>query len=241
MSALVSKLLGLAVGVVLVLAVFSPNGLALAQTPAIEVVDGEGGSGEDFVLSGPIEALGEGSITVWGVTFQITEQTIMDEGLLIGGVVKIEFALGEGESLIALEVETEAADDAGDEDVDEEEEDVDEVDDEEFEDFTSTGVIESINESTITINGQVFTIGENSELDEGLQVGVTATVEFITLPDGTLLIKEVETDANDDSGEDDQDGDEDEGEDEDENDRADDEDEDEDEDHDNSGPSQNSG
>lgn len=200
-----SKLFGLAVGIMLIAAALTPNGLAKAR----EVV-GENEPGEDLKLAGTVEALSENSITILGLTFQISEATDIDEGLQVGDFATVEFVLGEGSTLVALEVENDADDDL-DEDAgeDQDEDEGEDVGEDELEDSKLTGVVEAISETSITINGLVFTFDENTELDEGLQVGVVATIEFVTLPDGTLLTSEVETDADDgQDGEDDQDEDE---------------------------------
>ena len=165
--------------------------------------------GEDFKLTGTVEALSEDSITILGFTFNITENTELDEGLQVGVIATVEYVILDDQTLVALEVETDADDDldedadddqdeADDEDVDEEEQD----DIEDLEDSKLTGTVEALSGSSITINGLAFTFDENTELDEGLQVGVIATVEFVTLSDGTRLATEVETDADDDQDED---------------------------------------
>ncbi|MCL5428366.1 MAG: DUF5666 domain-containing protein [Chloroflexi bacterium] len=164
---------------------------------------------EDFKLTGPVEALSEDSITVLGFTFNITEDTELDEGLQVGVIATVEYVILDDQTLVALEIETDADDDL-DEDVDDDQDEADDedVDDEDQDDFDDledsklTGTVEAFNQTSITINGLVFTINQNTELDEGLQVGVIATVEFLTLSDGTRLATEVETDADDDQDED---------------------------------------
>lgn len=66
------------------------------------------------------------------------------------------------------------------------------------EDAKVTGTVEAISDTSVTIDGVTYTINANTQLDAGLQVGVVASVEFVTLADGTLVASEVETDAPDD-------------------------------------------
>lgn len=60
-----------------------------------------------------------------------------------------------------------------------------------------TGVVESIGEETWTIGGVTFLVNADTMLDRGLDLGVTAEVEFQVLPDGSRLATEIETKAPD--------------------------------------------
>lgn len=217
MEKLLAKPVGLvAAGVMLIVATLVPNGHAAAH---FEVEENE--PGENLKLGGTIEAISENSITILGLQFQVNEATDIEGILQVGEFAKVEFNVAEGTTLVALEIEAEDELDEndGDDQDDPEDEDLQEGEDtDDLEDSKVTGVVEAFSESSITINGQVYTFDGDTELDEGLQVGVIATIEFVTLPDGTLLATEVETDADDDAGEDDQDDDEDEDEDEEEDD-----------------------
>lgn len=62
------------------------------------------------------------------------------------------------------------------------------------EDQKFTGTIETIGKDTWVIGGKTFKVDAATELDGGLRQGVTARVEFITRPDGTMLATEIETD-----------------------------------------------
>jgi hypothetical protein len=65
------------------------------------------------------------------------------------------------------------------------------------EDRTVSGVIQAINNDIWTIGGMNFKVTAATRLDGGLAVGVPARVEFITLTDGTLLAREIQTDLED--------------------------------------------
>lgn len=65
------------------------------------------------------------------------------------------------------------------------------------EDFSFSGVIEAIGANSYTIGGQTVAVNASTLLDSGLALGVTAKVEVIRQADGTLLAKEIETDADD--------------------------------------------
>ncbi len=63
-----------------------------------------------------------------------------------------------------------------------------------IEDQTTTGAIQMIDATTARIGGRDFKITATTELDGGLVAGANARVEFITLPDGTLMATQIETD-----------------------------------------------
>lgn len=58
-----------------------------------------------------------------------------------------------------------------------------------------SGVIGSIGANTWIVGDRVFTVDQNTSLDSGLVAGVTASVEYRILPDGTLRALEIETDS----------------------------------------------
>ncbi len=49
----------------------------------------------------------------------------------------------------------------------------------------------------VVIGGRTILIDKNTDVDEGLAVGVEADVDFVVLPDGTLLATQIEVDAPD--------------------------------------------
>ena len=63
-----------------------------------------------------------------------------------------------------------------------------------IEDQATSGAIEMINATTARIGGRDFKITATTELDGGLIAGANARVEFLTLPDGTLMATQIETD-----------------------------------------------
>ena len=62
-----------------------------------------------------------------------------------------------------------------------------------LEDFRFSGVIESISSDRWVIGGETFRVDQDTELDSGLAVGVSARVEYVILADGTKLAREIET------------------------------------------------
>ena len=131
--------------------------------------------GSDDHFSGVVQSISAEEWVIGGRTFQIDENTMLDEGLAVGVMVEIEsFALPDG-SLTARKIETR-----------------------EDRDFQFSGEIQSMKEGVWVIGGTTFTVNESTTLDEGLAVGVEARVEFITLADGTMLATEIETDEDDD-------------------------------------------
>ncbi|MEE8352967.1 MAG: DUF5666 domain-containing protein, partial [Dehalococcoidales bacterium] len=131
--------------------------------------------GSDDHFSGVVQSIKAEEWVIGGRTFQIDENTMLDEGLAVGVMVEVEsFSLPDG-SLTARQIETR-----------------------EDRDFQFSGNIQSMNEGVWVIGGSTFTVNDATALDEGLAVGVEARVEFITLADGTMLATEIETDEGDD-------------------------------------------
>lgn len=58
-----------------------------------------------------------------------------------------------------------------------------------------TGVIDAIDSTSVTIDGTLYQITDQTEQDGGLQVGDTATIEFITNDDGTLTVTELSSES----------------------------------------------
>ena len=69
--------------------------------------DDSGASGSKFGTRGAVESIGEGSWTVGGQVFLITPDTEIDEGIVIGSMVKVEAFVGTDGSFIAHEIELE--------------------------------------------------------------------------------------------------------------------------------------
>ncbi len=72
----------------------------------------------------------------------------------------------------------------------------------EGEEMELEGVIEDLHLAPdgtgwVVIGGRTILIDENTDLDEGLAVGADADVDFVVLPDGTLLATQIEVDAPD--------------------------------------------
>ncbi|MBI2919179.1 MAG: hypothetical protein HYY01_14485 [Chloroflexi bacterium] len=167
---------------------------ARAQEPELRGREAEARGVEDFHFSGLIEAMSADSFTIGGKTFKVDGATMLDNGLAVGVLARVEFiALADG-GLLATEIETDAPDEvmpqvqpqAGGQ-----------VAPAEVEDFHHSGLIESMSADSFTIGGKTFKVDAATMLDNGLAVGVLARVEFIALPDGSLLATEIETDAPD--------------------------------------------
>ncbi|MBI2846970.1 MAG: hypothetical protein HYX82_03715 [Chloroflexi bacterium] len=147
-----------------------------------EVRQREAEVGEDSSLTGVIEALTADMVVVGGKTFKIDADTALDNGLAVGVLAKVEFVLQADGSLLALEVETDAPDEAEAE-------------------AKFKGTITAINKdaNTITIRSRngieaiyKVTASTRFELDgvgtlEGLQVGMEVEVKFN--PTNSELIK----------------------------------------------------
>lgn len=149
-----------------------------SDVPVSGTVPSLQGMFEDFHFSGVIESMGADIWIIGGKSFKLNDATILDNGLAVGVQAEVEFIILSDGSLLATSIETKAPDDIA-------------------EDFSLTGVIESISANQLVLGGKTFKIDGNTMLDNGLATGVLARVEFVEQADGSFLALEVETDASD--------------------------------------------
>jgi hypothetical protein len=101
--------------------------------------DSSGGAGEDFEVTGVIEALDDTSVTIAGVVYGLTDETETEGLLAVGEEVELEFVDNGDGTFTVLEIENESedaedADDADETEDVEDDDDADEDDDDEDED-----------------------------------------------------------------------------------------------------------
>lgn len=201
-----------------------PTGTAQpSETPEATEVD----EGEDGEFFGTVEQISDTAWVVSGQTFLVTAGTEIDGGIDLGDTVKVEFATNADGSRTALEIETDDEDDAQDEDENEDE-------DGEF-----TGIVEQITDTAWIISGQTFLVTAGTEIDDGINLGDTVEVEFVSNADGSLTATEIETEDEDESEDEEMDDDSDEDDDDEDDHDGDDHDDsghDDDDDEDHSGP-----
>ncbi len=165
----------------------------------------------EFEIKGAIEAVGEGTITIGGVTYAFDELTRMfrDYGealsvdeLIVGAVVEVEGYQTEDGSFYATKIKLETEDD----------------DDSDAPEFEVKGAIEALSEGTITIAGVTYSFDESTRLldDNGneitleqLLVGLFVELEGHETETGTFHASKIKIESEDDSGNDDTGGDDD--------------------------------
>lgn len=164
---------GLAVGVEAdVEFILLTDGTKLAtkiETPASDDTVG------DYSATGVITSLTATEVVLGDRSFKIDANTMLDNGLAVGVMARVEFVTQADGSFLAKEVETDApASAAG-------------------EDFTAGGPIQSMDSTSLMVDGRKFAINASTILDSGLSQSVLVRVEFVIQPDGSLLAKSVET------------------------------------------------
>ncbi len=182
--------------------VMSQDGTLVAHKVKVEDEDD---NGTEIEIKGVIEAFENGSITVNGITFVITETTkFMDDNgnpvspqtFAVGAFVEIEGFEGPDGTFFAHKIKAE--DESGEDDGLE---------------IEIKGAIEEIGDGTITVGGKVFVITETTKfLDdngnpipfESLQVGTFIEAEGVEQADGTVIAKKfkIEDENEDESGDD---------------------------------------
>ena len=131
--------------------------------------------GEDLKFTGKIESMGADAWAIGGKTFKVTSNTTLDTGLAVGVTATVEYiTVGGQNTAISIETDAQAADPG--------------------EDFKFTGPIQSLSAGTWVIGGKTFKTDNSTVLDNGLTVGVVATVEFI-VSNGQNVARSIETAA----------------------------------------------
>ncbi len=145
---------------------------------------------EDFHLAGLVQSMDPEAVVIGGRTLKVNNATLLDSGLAPGVQVRAEFVTLPDGSLLAIEIETaaKAAPSAG--------APADPAPSL-AEDMHFVGLLQSKTPDSMVIGGRIFKVNSATALDAGLSSGVLAKVEFVTLPDGSLLATQIETDAPD--------------------------------------------
>ncbi|GEM_PF-1956612 len=143
------------------------------------------GVAEDFHFPGAVQSIGPDLWLVGGRTFRVNQSTMLDSGLAVGATATVEFVMQPDGTALATKIETGAAEDKPKAGV--------------AEDLGFAGVVQSKTANTMVIGGKTFKVDQATLLDAGLNQGAIAKVEFVTLPDGSLLAKKIETEAADDA------------------------------------------
>ena len=155
----------------------SSSNPSVADAPTVLAVE--------VAFSGMVEAMNGSQWVVDGKTINVDPQTVAG-GVQIGDMVRGEGTVGQDGAITSTRVQNSAAAAAGEPGA------------------TSTpdpstgggqevfGVIEAMTDTTITIGGVVYQLTNFSEVKGLLSVGDEVKIHFVTNPDGTLTIREIE-------------------------------------------------
>jgi len=123
---------------------------------------------EDFHSSGVIQSKGQDAWVVGGKTFKVNNRTMLDQGLNVGGLARVEFVTLQDGSMLALKIET------------------DEAKEDRF-----IGGIQSKSASSWVIGGKTFKIDQKTRLEGILDIGVVAEVRFVSQADRSMLATKI--------------------------------------------------
>ena len=155
----------------------SSSNPSVADAPTVLAVE--------VAFSGVVEAMNGSQWVVDGKTVSVDPQTVAG-GVQLGDMVRVEGTVGQDGAITSTRVQNSAAAAAGEPGA------------------TSTpdpstgggqevfGVIEAMTDTTITIGGVVYQLTNFSEVKGLLSVGDEVKIHFVTNPDGTLTIREIE-------------------------------------------------
>lgn len=139
---------------------------------------------DEIEFYGVVETISDSSWVIAGREVMVTPQTEIKNLIEVGDLVKVHAFLGEGDMLIAREIELADADD------DDEDHDSDEV---EF-----VGMVEAISDTEWTINGLLVQVNSETEIEDEISVGDMVEVEAYEDQDGNLIAHEIELADDDD-------------------------------------------
>ena len=112
----------------------------------------------------------------------------LDDGSVVRITINDAQAVAEAQKLVGKQVDAKVKDDKGAKHLEKVEKRA------KVEDQKASGSIESINATSLRVGGKDFKVTATTALDGGLVAGANAKVEFITLPDGTLMATSIESD-----------------------------------------------
>jgi hypothetical protein len=144
-----------------------PDGTRLAE----RIILLERAQDNRFQLKGEVEAMGAESWIVAGQTISLTDQTEVEESIAVGDTVFVSGAIGEDGALLAERIVL--------------------VDEEPGTPFQFVGLVEVIGDASWTISGRAVALDENTEVEDGLEVGDLAEVRGRILEDGTWLASSI--------------------------------------------------
>lgn len=140
------------------------DGTKLAQS--ISLVE----DAQPFQFDGTVEKIGEDSWDVSGQTVSVNADTEIGEGLEVGSPVSVTgVILPDGTWLAESIVAAEKA-----------------------ETFSFHGRVESMDEKTWQVSGQIVAVDDGTEISEGIDVGSLVLVEGVVLADGTWLAERID-------------------------------------------------
>jgi hypothetical protein len=139
----------------------------------IELTDDDNEDKNEF--TGKVEVITPDTWTVNGKVFAINGQTEIEDGILLGDVVKVHYSVNSDGTFTATEIEL-----AGDNQAHNSTKKL-------------TGVLEELTSTQATIGGVVVLITPQTKLDSGLVVGEMVKAEVVTNTDGTVTALEIKT------------------------------------------------
>lgn len=143
----------------------------------------------EFEFTGVVNTIAQDTWVVSSRIVAVSEGTEIEDGIAVGDMVEVEGFVKDDGTLFATEI------DLSDDKIDESdsEMDVDDLDDDD--DFT--GIVQAITDNAWIIDGQVFAISDDTEIDNDITVGDTVEVEAQADEDGSLTALEIELEDDD--------------------------------------------
>lgn len=141
-----------------------------AQTAESQARVGSKVDASQVAFTGVVEDITDTTITVDGQIVSAPADLLTNANFRVGDTVEVTASVDSTGAVIAAEVELY----------------VESVD--------MTGVIDSIDGTTVTVDGQIFDLGAQAGLLDGLAAGDTVQIEYTVNADNTMTVTEIQLD-----------------------------------------------
>src|SRR6266496_1492988 len=152
----------------------------------------------DVIFTGAIESMTGDQWVVNGQTLKVDQSVLRDGPFVVGDTVKVEAAVADDGSVTAQRVETPSAADLVEMSTSTPEPSATSMPDGstapgfDANGNEAFGAVDSITDSSITLNGQTFNFASGVEIKGQIVAGATVKLHFTTNADGTLSVREIE-------------------------------------------------
>ena len=145
----------------------TPDGVRLAD----RIILLQPSANNQFSLTGEVDEIAAAAWVIAGQTLVVNADTQIEEGIVVGDVVRVEGQILPGGTLLAGQIFR--------------------LDGQNGFPFQFSGVVQQMGEATWVISGQAVAVDEQTAIDEGIEVDDVVTVRGRVLPNGSWLARSI--------------------------------------------------